>query len=269
MDKKFLEKYQLYRKFQIKLGNDIRYIPKPSINMYCNSCNSPQTFNMYEPYHAWVEYSNSPINDETLTAQYKCEGCKGFFRYFLIKVNEDATSIMKVGQFPAYDISIDPTIEKNFKKHIENFKKGKICESHSFGIGAFAYYRRIVELVIDELLDSIEKLLDGEKKEQYHEALKSTKKTKVTIEKIDLVKDLLPTSLKYGGHNPLAILHDNLSAGLHAGTDEECIENADAISIALVFLMSRISKLTEEEKQFSEGMEKLLQKKKKVMDKNE
>lgn len=29
-----------------------------------------------------------------------------------------------------------------------------MCENNSFGIGAFAYYRRIVEEIIDELLYS-------------------------------------------------------------------------------------------------------------------
>lgn len=266
VDKKLLEEYQLYREFPIQINNDLRYVPKPSIHMHCDNCNSSQTFNMHKHYQSWAEYSNSPIKNETLTAQYTCEGCKEFIRYFLLKINEDATSVMKVGQYPAYDISVDPSIEKSFKEHIENFKKGKICESQSYGIGAFAYYRRIIELVIDELLNSIEELLDGEKKEKYHTALMATKKTKVATEKIELVKDLLPDSLKYGGHNPLGILHDNLSAGIHAGTDKECIENADAISIALVFLMSRISKIREEEKKFSDSMEKLLLKKSKKMD---
>lgn len=58
----------------------------------------------------------------------------------------------------------------------ETFKKGLTCESQGYGIGAYAYYRRIVEEVIDELLDGIADLMSGEDKEKYMEALEEKKK---------------------------------------------------------------------------------------------
>ena len=62
----------------------------------------------------------------------------------------------KVGQSPAWDIVMDKELESLLGDHAYFYKSGLICESQRYGIGAFAYYRRIVEEVIDELLVSVE-----------------------------------------------------------------------------------------------------------------
>src|SRR5271163_2712540 len=107
------------------------------------------------------------------------------------------------GQFPAWSIDGDPALLKLLGGYGAYYKKGLICESQAYGIGAFGYYRRIVEEVIDTLLDDIAGLLAGEELAKYQEALQKTKATIVTQEKIDLVKDLLPPILRPAGMNPL------------------------------------------------------------------
>ena len=49
--------------------------------------------------------------------------------------------------------------------------KGLVSESQGYGIGAFAYYRRIVEEIIDEMLKQIGDLISGVDKERYAAAL--------------------------------------------------------------------------------------------------
>lgn len=141
------------------------------------------------------------------------------------------------------------------------FRKGLVCESQSYGIGAFAYYRRITEEIIDELLDSIGDLIEPENKEKYLSVLQLTKNTRVTQEKIDLVKDLLPSILRPNGMNPLAVLHSELSDGLHGQTDEMCLEKAEHIKSILFFLIIQILQTKESGKLFSQSMRKLLDKK--------
>ncbi|MDZ7680350.1 MAG: hypothetical protein U5J63_01245 [Fodinibius sp.] len=102
---------------------------------------------------------------------------------------------------------------KNYQESSRHYKKGLICESQGYGIGAFSYYRRIVE-DIDDLLDEISSLLKGEELDKYQEALQKTKKTNVTQDKIELVKDLLPQILRPDNMNPLSTLHSTLSEGL-------------------------------------------------------
>jgi hypothetical protein len=156
---------------------------------------------------------------------------------------------------------MDKNLELTLGIHAKTFRKGLVCESQGYGIAAFSYYRRITETIIDELLDSITDLIENEKKEEYHKALENTKKTRVTQEKIDLIKDLLPSILRPNGVNPFGVLHSELSEGLHADTDENCLENASHIRDILTFLINQIILSKESAKQFTTSMKILLEKK--------
>lgn len=166
-----------------------------------------------------------------------------------------------MGQHPAWGIEPEPNIQAILGAHSDFFKKGLVCESQGYGIGAFGYFRRIVEEVIDELLNSIADILDGTEKEKYTEALEATKKTTVAQEKIELVKDLLPSSLKPNGMNPLQVLHSALSNGMHSESDENCLESVDAIKNVLVYLIKEVKTQKEASKMLTDSMRKILEKK--------
>jgi len=168
---------------------------------------------------------------------------------------------MKIGQFPPWEIESNTQIEKMLGDRASYWKKGLTCESQSYGIGAFGYYRRIVEEIIGELLDDIAGLMTGEELARYQAALEQTKKTIVAQEKINLVKDLLPSVLRPEELNPLATLHSALSEGLHAKSDEECLEQAETIRQILTFLIEQVELNKAAKKQFTSGMRKLLDKK--------
>ena len=53
---------------------------------------------------------------------------------------------------------------------------------------------------------------------------------------VTMVKNGLPQALLINGHNPLTLLHNALSAGLHEQTDEVCLELAQAVRVVLVDL---------------------------------
>jgi hypothetical protein len=168
---------------------------------------------------------------------------------------------MKVGQYPPWEIKTETNIEKILGDHSEYFKRGLVCESQGYGIGAFGYYRRITEEIIDNLLDEIQDLMSPSEREKYKSALEETKRTIVTQDKIQLVKDLLPTILRPDGMNPLAVLHSSLSEGLHAKTDEDCLSIAETCREVLVFLVNQVAASKLASKGFTESMRKLLDKK--------
>jgi hypothetical protein len=263
MTKDFLEEYPLFKKYTFKgpLAGDCRNWRVDPITMHCPECSSIQTFKMtndLENQHA-VYLTN--LRDRTADLQFTCQGCLSFLRRFLVYIGQDLTTVYKVGQYPPWEITIDKKIEKALGKHAGNFRKGLVCESQEYGIGAFSYYRRITEDIIDELLDSVAGLIEGPEKEKYLAALEKTKATRVTQEKINLVKDLLPTILRPDGHNPLGVLHSELSGGLHDATDESCLENAHRVRTRLVFLIDVIIRNNEAAKSFSQSMKSLLDKK--------
>lgn len=290
--KEFLEKAPLYKKYpaaealsidQRTIGgvysghgsvDRIGYtIAQPAINFICPICKSVQTYRMVDKYDTF--YYNSI--DEIFHALYICNACGYDRRDFYIKFSkiekniekdgktktETITQMEKVGQYPAWSIELDKNLSEVLGSHADFYKKGLVCESQSYGIGAYAYFRRITEEVIDKLLDSISGLIEGdENRAAYKIALEKTKQTRITQEKIDLVKDLIPVSLKPDNMNPLGVLHSALSEGLHAGSDAECMDKAEIIRQSLVFLVNRIVRLGDDNKEFTDGMKKLLKSKK-------
>lgn len=263
--KDFLEEYSLFRKLEIdeaSKSSNVTNWSKIPINMKCDFCDSHQTFNMTnEFWHDGYQEQNVQAYNRVLDLNYLCESCKEFKRRFFVFVDDDLNFIYKVGQFPEWEIKIDSNLEKVLHKHAKTFRKGLVCEAQGYGIGAFAYYRRITEEIIDELLDSIFDLIDIEHQEEYKTALEKTKKTRVTQEKIDLIKDLLPSILKPNGMNPLGVLHSELSEGLHAESDKACLENANHIKSILIFLINQIIQSRESAKNFTDSMKSLLNKK--------
>lgn len=276
--KEFLENYPLYKKFVTGLNpnlHNFKDLRKPSVHLHCEHCDSEQTFNMVNNYDEVDYYNNNIAPDVVVRAKYQCFGCHEFIRYFFIRFGKDILEevdengekrkkdviyVQKVGQHPAWSIEMDKQLEKELGKHSDFYKRGLICESQGYGIGAFAYYRRITETIIDQLLDSIEDLLEGEEKTQYKKALAQTKETTITQNKIELVKDLLPVSLRPEGMNPLSVLHSALSEGLHAETDEACLDYAEEIKSALVYLVNQVERSKNSSKSFTESMRKLLEK---------
>lgn len=267
-NKEFLENYPLYQKFKTKIPKSLKDFEltfgRPSVHLNCEVCGSDQTFRLDNSSYIDTTYDRTyDMDGKILHLDYLCAGCHSFHRSFLIKVSNELDYLMKVGQYPAWDISIGKPISTVLGKHNELFKKGLICESQGYGIGAYAYYRRIVELSIDELLDDICDLVDEIGRDQYKDALRKTKETPVASEKIELVKNLLPASLRPSGMNPLGLLYGFLSEGIHEKSDEECIEIATDIRKILIFLIKQVIQSKQESKELTDSMKKVLEKKSK------
>lgn len=263
-DSEFLEKWPLYRKYPMQLPEQLKELDKPAIHMECPICSSPQTFNMLNEYYteAGVNWLTRP-HGLVIRVEYICEACRSFSQFFLLRFDSNGTYVEKAGQFPPWDISIEPALQKMLGPHAGTYKKGLTCESQSYGIGAFAYYRRIVEKIIGNLLEQISDLMSGTDKERYLAALEKVGKTTVTEEKIKLVKDLLPPVLRPDGINPLSTLYEVLSEGLHGKPDEECLSLAAQVREVLLFLVNQVTASKEAKKNFTESMRKLLERQKK------
>lgn len=177
-NKEFLEEYSLFRKFKTKISPFLSYIPTPAINMPCEVCASIQTFNLINDIWEFDGFLDASSNGKKIRMLYECQSCKKFTRQFDIFISPDLDYCYKFGQYPEWEIKMDKNLEKTLGKHSNAFRKGLVCLSQGYGIGAFAYFRRITEEIIDELLDSISDLIEVEHKEKFSEALAATKKNK-------------------------------------------------------------------------------------------
>jgi len=174
LDAKFLETYPLYRKFRVDIGYYLlKDIPKPPIRMHCHDCDCLQTFNMSNQYYNNYSYDDQ-CSEKVVRIVYLCAACNKFQHFFLLQFADDY--VMKVGQYPPWEITPDKNLTELLGEHRDYYKKGLVCESQGYGIGAYAYYRRIIEEIIDNLLNSIADLIPEIEGEQYKQALEQTKK---------------------------------------------------------------------------------------------
>ncbi|HWS16851.1 MAG TPA: hypothetical protein VN223_02495, partial [Candidatus Elarobacter sp.] len=78
---------------------------------------------------------------------------------------------------------------------------------------------------------------------------------------VDQIKSGIPSVLLIDGHNPLTLLHSALSEGLHAKTDEECLDIAHSIRVLLAELAERTAQVLKEESELTNAVKNLLKRK--------
>lgn len=155
------------------------------------------------------------------------------------------TVVQKVGQLPSAESAIDGEIKKWLKKQdLDLYKKGVRSEANGFGIGAFGYFRRIMENNIEKILNEVSKTSDSQ---ELIDAIEEAKKEHTAAKRLELVKEHAPSSFEVAGQNVFKILYSALSVGLHAKSDEECLTLATHIRVCLNYLVKKVSKLQKEE----------------------
>jgi hypothetical protein len=157
-----------------------------------------------------------------------------------------------VGQYPP--LSIEPSKELAAALGAEDtelYKKALINGNYSFGIGALAYFRRVIENKVNMLLDLIAeaaKLAKFEPEEL--ERIEEIKTSHHLDAKIEYASKILPPNLRPGGHNPLNKLYGIASTGIHGKSDEECLEDFQAARFEFEYLFKNLTMSNEEAKEY-------------------
>jgi hypothetical protein len=219
-------------------------ITKPQIEAYCDSekCGGIRYFDCEDTY--------SSLSHEEITIvglHYRCRHCLEGYKWFslLTLKTKDGCSgyAIKLGEWPQFGEPVPPRLISLIEPDRELFLKGKDSEDQGFGIGAFAYYRRVVENQWQRLIDEIIKVLTNLKKPT--ERIENFKKAKseTQFEKaVTSIKDEIPESLLIAGqHNPLVLLHKVTSVDAHKLSDNECLIRAKSIRLILCELSERLA----------------------------
>jgi hypothetical protein len=170
--------------------------------------------------------------------------------------------VYKYGEYPVFGPPTPPQLVKIFEgsgKEKDYYFKGRRCESQGLGIGAFTYYRRIIEAKKKEIFDEVVRVAKILKaSEEMIADLESAKKQNQFTRGVEVIKHGIPEALLIDGHNPLILLHDALSEGVHDHSDEECLEIATSIRNVLTEFVEKVSFAIKEEKALSDSVNKLL-----------
>lgn len=197
---------------------------------------------------------------------YRCRNCRTSYKRFAVAVRWDSGKegvALKFGEDPPFGPHTPSRVISLIGEDRELFLKGRRAENRGLGIGAFAYYRRVVEnqkgRIIEEIAKVAKKL--GAKPgvlQGFEAAAKETQFSKA----IEDIKDGIPQALLIDGqHNPLTLLHGALSEGLHADTDAECLEIAKEIRVVLTDLAERLSQALKEHAELKNAVTRLMTRK--------
>jgi len=243
----------------IKRTNGGNYLIPPEIDIFCDNekCGGIRTFRSEEQSFL----ARSPVLFQQL---YICSNCNLKKKSFFLAVTHRTSNAVitatcaKLGELPPFGPPTSPKLISLIGPDRELFLKGRRCESQGLGIGAFAYYRRVVEnqknRIIDEIIRVAKKI--GVQSEMLTVLCEA--KTEVQFSRaITSVKDAIPQSLLINGQNPLVLLHRALSDGLHTRTDEHCLELATDIRIVLGELAERLSQALKEDKEINTAISRL------------
>lgn len=218
----------------------------PTLQLYCDECKGKRHFS-----GKWRHYpsaSNDKWTEDFL--DYVCNNCRQFQKTFCLISRATlepgipaCTGIAKkVGEIPEQYEPLPTNLRSLLgEADYQLFLKGLKCEKQGLGLGAFSYYRRVVENKKNDLIDEIANVAEKtgaseEHVELLHKAAKETQFEKA----IDIIKDVIPQRLYLLGHNPLKLLHKGLSIGLHNETDENCLTYGQDMRTVLTSLAERI-----------------------------
>jgi hypothetical protein len=207
-------------------------------------------------------------------ATYRCVDCdensKRDFGLFLTHADPvegpDAVIAKKVFQKPDFGTPIPKNlfdlIGEDNRQHFLNARRSV---ARGLGIGAYTYYRRIIENNKLALVDSVLKVARkvGSSAEQVVH-LEAAAKERQFSKAIGMLRDIqaIPAVLQIGGHNPLLLLHDELSEGVHAMTDEGCLVRAQHAEVIL-FELARLMKIAiAERKEVAGAIDAIMNRKK-------
>src|SRR5215469_9132828 len=127
---------------------------------------------------------------------YTCKNCGVSNQHYLFiwQENKDNNIFIKVGQYPPLTIEPSSEMEKVLgAEDSELYKKGLIEFQFGHGIGAVAYFRRVLENKINALLDLIEEATKNQKVDSEHiEKIEAVKESHRVEDKIKVASEALP-----------------------------------------------------------------------------
>jgi hypothetical protein len=232
----------------------------PEIYLHCDSetCNGLRFFRSSE--------KTVSANGDCTFLSYRCRNCgstlKTFALWVLLEGEGPNGHAVKFGEIPEFGPPTPARLIKLIGPQKDLFLKGRRAENQGLGIAAFAYYRRVIEDQKNRIFDQIIKVCErvGAGQATLDELVAAKAEMQFT-KAVESIKHGIPQALLVNGHNPLTLLHSALSEGLHAQTDEECLELATSIRVVIADFAERMGQVMKDEAELNTAVTRLLHRK--------
>jgi len=231
----------------------------PILRLHCSKCEGIRNFA-----GRWVhegDFREGGIVQDFLL--YTCKDCGEGSKTFCV-ISRDADDngngqAVKIGEFPELHLDLPRSMKGLLGDDFSLFIKGLTCEKRGLGIGAFTYYRRVVEAQKNHLIAEIARVAEklGAPKEVTDTLTRAQKERQFT-RAVELLRGAIPESLLVDSHNPLRLLHDALSVGVHAESDDTCLRIAHSIRCVLADLSERLKLALGEQNELRASVSELM-----------
>jgi hypothetical protein len=191
---------------------------------------------------------------------FTCTGCIVQTAVFALMTEQKGLGeavLQKVGHGPGSAVRVDPRVAKAMGPNVGLYRKGLESEFHSFGIGAYGYFRQVAENIVDRMLKTLRAEAHASGDTELCDAIDGLDPKAPASARIAIVKDHLPATLRPGGSNPLGAIYKVLSQGIHAGADEECLEQATELRIAMTYLVQELAERREKREAYVAAVREL------------
>jgi len=234
----------------------------PDLQLHCTSdaCNGTRFFRCTNP-------AKTPLVATYLVTfylMYQCSNCQRTRKTFSLAAKLDAEhsatgQVCKFGELPPFGPPTPSRLISLIGPDRDEFLNGRRCENLGLGVGAFIYYRRVVEnqkgRILNEIIKVAEKIgPEAGALRTLRDAVQETQFSKA----LTMTKDAIPQSLLINGQNPLLLLHGALSEGVDGLSDKECLEIASSVRVLLAELSERLAQALKDEVELSKALSTLM-----------
>ncbi len=231
----------------------------PRIQLYCEVDDGTR----------WFEASVDKVGCSRYTTgfiEYTCRDCGRWSKTFAMILNPDLNAkprlltAIKLGEYPPFGSHLANRLQEMLSKNdLELYRKGLRTEREGHGIGAAAYFRRVVEnqwkTLVKKLRDAAERLgTPSEGLKVFDQAFAQPQFSTA----VDMLKDAIPAKLLIlDGRNPLTLLYRPLSVQIHDLTDNECLQQAADIRAVLNETFDNISRVLQDDETLKAAVSRL------------
>ena len=172
------------------------------------------------------------------------------------------TVVMKIGQYPAPAIYVPKGLEANLGKDATAlYRKALMTRNLGYGLAAVGYMRRVVEDKTNELIEVAAEFAETNNVDpaivaQIRSALDVNKYTPYE-KKLEIAAAVFPDNLKVGDINPLQVLFQQVSKGLHGLSEEECVKSSDEIRTVFEYVFENLRAQVISRRAFVDSLKKL------------
>lgn len=185
---------------------------------------------------------------------FACPGCTLRLDYWVellrpVMVEQKLVgwAVRKVGQRPPSSIEIKPVVRRALGEDAELYTRARICLNQGYGIGACAYMRRLLENQINPLLEAIHELRQQQRaKPAELNAIKKVIRSHSFDGKLRLANKHAPPELIVEGVNPLTVIFNAFSRGIHQLDEDDAVARASGLLGALDIVIEHLSRVREQ-----------------------